>query len=156
MAKRKSTSLGVVHCSATKPSQDIGADEIDKWHRARGWKGGIGYHYVIRRNALIELGRPIDDIGAHALGVNKTSVGICLVGGIDDAGEPDDNFEPKQKRSLQFIINLLGMIYPGIEFVGHRDLSPDIDGDGVIEEWEWLKSCPCFDVHLWMRAHGLK
>lgn len=154
MAKRKSTSLIVIHCAATKPDQDIGADEIDAMHKARGWKG-IGYQYVIRRGGLIETGRPIDDVGAHAKGVNKISVGVCLVGGIDDNGDPDNNFEPQQMRSLQYIVNFLGVMYPGVEVVGHRDLSPDLDGDGVIEEWEWMKACPCFDVKIWMRAHGL-
>ena len=32
--------------------------------------------------------------------------------------------------------------------MGHRDLSPDTDGDGHVEPEEWLKFCPCFDA-LW-------
>ncbi|PWL81412.1 MAG: N-acetylmuramoyl-L-alanine amidase, partial [Prevotellaceae bacterium] len=24
--------------------------------------------------------------------------------------------------------------------------SPDLNGDGIIEPWEWMKACPCFDA----------
>jgi hypothetical protein len=30
--------------------------------------------------------------------------------------------------------------------MGHRDLSPDLDGNGHIEPDEWMKQCPGFDV----------
>jgi N-acetylmuramoyl-L-alanine amidase len=33
---------------------------------------------------------------------------------------------------------------------GHRDWSPDLDGDGEIEQNEWLKDCPCFNVREFM------
>ena len=29
---------------------------------------------------------------------------------------------------------------------GHRDLSPDLNGNGEIEPEEWIKQCPCFEV----------
>ena len=29
---------------------------------------------------------------------------------------------------------------------GHRDLSPDLNGNGEIEPEEWIKECPCFDA----------
>jgi len=29
---------------------------------------------------------------------------------------------------------------------GHRDFSPDKDGDGKITQREWIKECPCFDA----------
>jgi len=80
----------IVHCSATKPSMDIGVDVIRQWHMNKGWSD-IGYHYVIRRNGAVELGRDLDkdgdvdeEIGAHAYGHNATSIGICLIGGVDD------------------------------------------------------------------------
>ena len=59
----------VVHCAATPPEMDIGAKEIDLWHRQRGWSG-IGYHFVIRRDGRVEAGRPLDRPGAHAQGFN--------------------------------------------------------------------------------------
>ena len=44
-------SLIVIHCSAVTPDQESSAAQIDTWHRQRGWKFGIGYHYVIRGNS---------------------------------------------------------------------------------------------------------
>ena len=39
---REETKYIVIHCSQTRPSQKIGAKEIDRWHRERGWLK-IGY-----------------------------------------------------------------------------------------------------------------
>jgi N-acetyl-anhydromuramyl-L-alanine amidase AmpD len=76
----------ILHCSATPDYQpnDPGYDrfrakDIDKWHKARGWKM-IGYHYVITRAGVIETGRPITDVGAHCESVNKRSIGVCYIG----------------------------------------------------------------------------
>lgn len=33
-----------------------------------------------------------------------------------------------------------------ITIVGHRDLSPDKNGNGKIETREWVKVCPTFDA----------
>lgn len=141
--------LIVIHCSATKKSMNIGASEIDQWHKDRGWSG-IGYHYVIKKDGTIESGRAEEKIGAHAYGYNKHSIGICLIGGLDDGGitlEGFDNaFTHEQKISLYNLVVNLRQKYPGVDVQGHRDLSPDIDGDGIIEKWEWTKNCPCFNV----------
>lgn len=56
------------------------AETIDRWHRERGWSG-IGYHYVIRADGQAEPGRPERVAGAHAKGVNATTLGICM--GVD-------------------------------------------------------------------------
>lgn len=146
--RRRQTIYIAVHCSATKPTSDIGADEIDEWHLKNGWSG-IGYHSVIRRSGLIEFGRHFDAPGAHVKGQNYRSVGVCLVGGIDFDGNPEDNFTDPQMESLYYTINMLLRAYPGADVLGHRDLSPDLDGDGVVEQHEWLKDCPCFDVREW-------
>lgn len=80
----------ILHCSATpdflhinKKFDSIGASEINAWHMERGWEK-IGYHFVIRRTGKIETGRYVDqfnvEIGAHTLGCNNDSIGICLVG----------------------------------------------------------------------------
>ncbi len=148
---RRRTDYIVIHCSATPPSSDIGADEIDEWHRKRGWSG-IGYHAVIRRDGEIEFGRPFDDIGAHVKGQNYRSVGVCMVGGVDSKGKSENNYTEDQWESLIAIIDMLERAYPLAKTLGHRDLSPDLDGDGVIEKHEWMKDCPCFDVKEW-REH---
>ena len=76
MSERKDTDYIVIHCSATKPSMDhVDAKEIDRWHRQRGWRK-IGYHWVIRRDGIVEEGRELGEVGAHARGFNwKTSCG---------------------------------------------------------------------------------
>lgn len=151
--KRERTTLIVVHCSATRPSQDIGAEEIREWHLAKGYRD-IGYHFVIRRNGAIEIGRPIDGFGAHVTGFNATSVAICLVGGLLADGKPADVLNPlafdtftvPQMTAAHTAIAFLRRVYPHAKVVGHRDLSPDMDKDGAVEKSEWLKTCPGFDV----------
>ena len=61
---RKETKYIIIHCSATRPSQDIGFEEINRWHRAKGWLM-CGYHFIIKRNGTIEDGRLTDEVGAH-------------------------------------------------------------------------------------------
>ena len=69
-----------IHHSA---SPDVSANEIDQWHKSRGWRG-IGYHFVLRQNGDIEPGRPIDKQGAHARGRNGSHIGICLTGNLNE------------------------------------------------------------------------
>lgn len=149
---RRRTEYIVVHCSATGPDSDIGADEIDDMHKRRGWSG-IGYHAVIRRDGEIEFGRHFDAVGAHVQGQNMRSVGICLVGGLDANKTPANNFSTAQLVSLHVMLDMLQRAYPGAEILGHRDLSPDLDGDGIVEPHEWLKQCPCFDVREWLASY---
>jgi len=136
----------VWHVSATEADQDIGFDEIDKMHRDRGWSG-CGYHFIIRLNGTLELGRNLDRRGAHVgkVGHNHDSWGICLVGGILN-GKPTDTVTDSQLYMLEKVTKGLKLRAPDAEVLGHRDLSPDLDGDGVIEEHEWMKECPCFDA----------
>lgn len=68
-------------------------------------------------------------------------------GGLDGQGRPADTRTELQKRSLRILVRVLKEDFPEITRVtGHRDLSPDLDGDGVVEPEEWTKACPCFDV----------
>lgn len=135
---------------------DIGAREIDEWHRNRNPPFRmIGYHHVIRRNGDIEGGRSHRDKGAHVKGHNHESIGVCLVGGLDENRDPEDNYTGDQWASLLNLLHSLKAEFPHAEILGHRDLSPDINGDGIIEEWEWLKICPCFDVRSKINEWGL-
>jgi N-acetyl-anhydromuramyl-L-alanine amidase AmpD len=129
----------VVHCAATPPKADIGVKEITRWHRERGFLA-IGYHWVIRRDGTVEPGRREDLIGAHAVQVNDRSVGVCLVGGVDAKGNPEDNFTPDQMVALKGLLDSLAVRYPGAEVLGHRDIP------GV------AKACPSFDVRAWLNA----
>lgn len=120
----------VIHCADTPADMDIGRDEIDQWHRERGWDG-IGYHWVIRRNGDTERGRPENKQGAHVRGHNENSIGVCLVG-----GKGGFNFTRAQMKALDRLCDKLAKSYPDAEFVGHRDLDAS-------------KRCPSFDVTAW-------
>lgn len=122
----------VIHCADTYSDMDIGVKEIDRWHKERGWKG-VGYHYVIRRNGIIEVGRTETKTGAHVVGYNSNSLGICYAGGKSAKGDPEDNRTEAQKISLTNLVNDLKIRYPEAKVVGHHDLFPG-------------KACPCFDV----------
>lgn len=136
----QSVDLIVVHCSATRATDDIGAKDIDRWHKQRGWFE-IGYHYVIRRDGTIEKGRPDDKPGAHARGYNHKSLGICLAGGVAPNGKtPENNFTPHQFASLATLLKQLKAKHPNAEILGHRDL-PGVN-----------KACPSFDVREWLAS----
>lgn len=124
---------------------DIGVKEIRKWHTdpppfGRGWSD-IGYHLVIRRDGTREIGRHIDDEGAHVSGYNSKSIGVCLVGGRGDDNKPTANFTKEQYRALAEVLHILKSQYPKAEVVGHRDLNAG-------------KACPSFDAKGWY-AHLL-
>lgn len=143
----------VIHCSATRAGQDVHASDIDKWHKERGF-AMIGYNYVIALDGTVEIGRPLTMDGAHCntAGVsgkayNKHSIGICYVGGLDRFGSPADTRTYAQKKALVDLVYRLLNQYPNIkEVIGHRDASPDKNGDGKISRNEWIKQCPCFEV----------
>lgn len=140
----------IVHCSATKAGQDFTAADINCWHRERGFNG-IGYHYVIRLDGKLEKGRDVSLAGAHCRGWNERSVGICYIGGLDANGRPADIRTNAQKRVLYQIIMDLQREYNILQVLGHRDTSLDLNGDGVIEPYEYVKACPCFDVREFLR-----
>lgn len=126
----------VIHCAYTPVDMDIGAAEIKNWHvHDNRWRD-IGYHYVIRRNGTVELGRPLSEPGAHVAGHNQKTIGICLVG-----GKPDDNFTATQMAALGALVVELRRQFPDAAIKGHRDYQ----GTG--------KTCPQFDVGEWWASY---
>lgn len=141
----------IVHCSATKAGQDFTATDIDRWHRERGFNG-IGYHYVVCLDGRLEKGRDISLVGAHCKGWNEHSIGICYIGGLDENGHPADTRTNAQKRVLYQLIMDLKCEYNVVQVLGHRDTSPDLNDDGAIEPYEYVKACPCFDVKEFLKS----
>ena len=137
--------LLVIHCSATRCNVPFTVEQLRQCHLQRGFKD-IGYHFYIRKNGDIKTTRPIERIGAHAKGFNRTSIGVCYEGGLDCHGRPADTRTEWQKHSMRVLILTLLKDYPGCRICGHRDLSPDLNGNGEIEPEEWVKACPCFDA----------
>lgn len=143
-SKRVITDI-VIHCSATRAWQDFTADDLRRMHKAQGWSD-IGYHYVVRIDGTVENGRDVDIIGAHVQGHNKHSIGVCYIGGLDNQGKEKDTRTDNQKLALLNLLMDLKKIYPNAKISGHRDFSPDKNGNGIVEPFEWHKKCPCFDA----------
>lgn len=53
---------------------------------------------------------------------------------------------PRQKEALHRLVHELLQRYPEAKVVGHRDLSPDTNYNGIVDPWERIKECPCFEV----------
>jgi len=113
--------------------------------KGRGFND-IGYHYIIELSGLTVVGRPLWKPGAHVKGHNKDTIGICYIGGIDQNGKPKDTRTDNQKKSIILLLQNLKELFPDATIKGHRDYSPDLNNDGRIDQWEWMKSCPCFEV----------
>ena len=124
----------IVHCSDTISPEVDNAADIHKMHLGFGWDG-IGYHKVIKRDGLVENGRPEYWIGAHAYGYNDKSLGVCLIG--------KKQFTKKQFKSLYLILKNWKLKHPRARIIGHKD-TQNTD-----------KSCPNFDVIKWCAERKL-
>lgn len=150
--KKENIDAIIIHCSASREGQDFRASDIDKMHKERGF-AQIGYNYVIDLDGTVETGRPLTLNGAHCplkdkngKSYNYHSIGICYVGGLDKKGKAKDTRTDAQKKALVDLVYSLMDEYPIKEVIGHRDASPDLNGDGEITSNEWVKQCPCFNV----------
>ena len=128
----------IIHCAASPPEMDIGVKEIRDWHvKDNGWRD-IGYHHVIRRDGNIEVGRHIDEVGAHTSGYNTGSIGVCLVGGVDVKNKPDANFTKAQWDTLERYVQSFQKQYPKATIHGHNEYAN--------------KACPSFNVQEWLKG----
>jgi len=142
----RTINLAVWHCSADEEGVDHTLEYYDKLHRNRKPPfRKIGYHIIVHPDGSYEFGRESWEVGAHARGYNRNSFGIMYVGGLKN-GKPSDTRTVEQIKTMRNIKKMLDYFYPGIKHVGHRDLSVDLNGDGVISKGEWMKECPCYDV----------
>jgi hypothetical protein len=126
---------------------------IREWHLARKWRD-IGYNVVIlngkrkykgkykkSEDGLLELGRGLNfdnvidskERGAHALGYNKNSIGICFI----SRGVPTE----KQEETLINFIKLWKNINPKIKVKGHNEVNNT--------------ACPGFNVPKWLEENNL-
>lgn len=122
----------IIHCSATPEGKDFSVADIDRWHRQQGWQG-IGYHYVVYRDGSVHNGRPEARQGAHCLGHNEHSIGVCYIGGLASDGKTaKDTRTPAQRASLRQLVAELLLKYPAAEVHGHNEYA--------------RKACPSFDV----------
>lgn len=151
MAKRKRTDLIVVHVTASSLKYPMTSAKLRAGHKARGFSD-IGYNEWIDRNGKLHKGRAggPDVRGAHVGGYNSVAFGISLEGGRDKY-----DMSIKQMETLARRLRELCDMYPNAKICGHRDLSPDADGDGIVEPHEHIKMCPQFDAIPWAENLGL-
>ena len=124
--------LIVVHCSATRCDRRFSVEDLIVWHDARF--GFTGYHYYITRDGQMYQTRHENLVGAHAVGYNQHSIGVCYEGGLTPEGTPADTRTREQKAALNALLRSLKTDYPDAVILGHRDL-PGVH-----------KDCPCFDA----------
>ena len=122
----------VLHCDGLKPNEHNSVKKIDDYHRSKGWKG-IGYHFWVNRQGEVFTGRRLEEAGAHVVGHNKYSIGICYEGGLNSAGVAADTRTPEQVRALRELVEWMHAYFPKAVIVGHHNLNP-------------LKDCPSFDA----------
>lgn len=121
----------IVHCTATKEGQNYTVDQVRQWHKGRGWSD-IGYHYLIYIDGSIHEGRNVNISGAHTIGHNTNSIGVCYVGGLDSQGKVKDTRTEAQKSSLLKLLKQLKGLYPKATIHGHCEFA--------------AKACPCFNA----------
>lgn len=120
LTPREGTNRIVIHHTGNPVDDDLSAEQIHASHQAQGW-AGIGYHFVIRKDGTIELGRPYWAIGAHAYGFNSNSIGIHVCGNFDIA-EPTKEQLDALPMLIADICDAYGFIAGAGIVVGHRDL----------------------------------
>ena len=106
----------------------IGSEEIATIHNAKNL-GGIGYHFVIKRDGSLQLGRNINRIGAHVAGFNTGSIGIAFVAGFNcPSGTKNPNkyisaksITDAQMKTYRTFMDSFYTVFPGGQAWGHVD-----------------------------------
>lgn len=103
----------ILHHAAGRGS--VGA--VHRYHRdTNGWSG-IAYHLYVRQNGEIWAGRPMDMKGAHCLGHNDCSIGICFEGNFEK-----ETMSARQLEAGRAAIDYALAQYPEAKIVGHGEL----------------------------------
>jgi len=143
-----------IHCTSAPQNQST-QEMFNYWKKHNGWTT-VGYHYDILPNGTIEQLQELDKPSNGVKGYNSNSIHVCYKGGIDSKGKPIDNRTEAQKQAQLLLIEFFKSKYPNIIVLGHRDISTDTNGNGIIESWEWIKSCPSYDVRNDLAKRGFK
>lgn len=136
-----------VHCTAGSQKATVG--DLEQEFKRKGWNNP-GYHYVITSDGKIHQMLATEKVsnGVYVKGhsYNSVTVNVAYTGGIDSSGNPVDNRTDAQKKSLRVLLEQLRARYPKAVIQGHRDFSPDINGNRKVDPFERIKACPCFDA----------
>ena len=132
-----------VHCTASQQTATV--QQILKEFTQRGWRIP-GYHYIVDPKGMLTQLIAEDRISNGVKGYNAESINVAYIGGIDSKKKAIDNRTPEQKKTLLNILTRLKKKYPNAIIMGHRDISPDKNHNGIVDPWERIKECPCFDA----------
>lgn len=120
----------IIHHSAS--ARETTVETLREWHKARGFED-IGYHRVIDGNGALHATRPLTVQGAHCLGCNHDSWGVCVTG---DNTHSDRMWSEVQIAALERFVDAACELVPGLLVCGHRDA---VGGKTATE-------CPGLDV----------
>ena len=134
-----------VHCTAS--SQHATIKELLLEFKRKGWSKP-GYHYIVDVSGKVFNTLSEDEVSNGVKGFNSNLINIAYIGGIDTKGKPVDNRTEEQKKSLLLLLKALKKKYPNAIIQGHRDFSPDTNKNGIVDPWERIKACPCFDAKV--------
>lgn len=123
----------ILHCTATPEGREVTVADVTAWHKERGFRT-IGYHYLVYLDGTVVSGRREEEIGAHCLGQNAGSIGVCYVGGLDSRGKPKDTRTAAQRVALRNLVEGLQRRYPHATLHGHNEFA--------------AKACPCFKISV--------
>ena len=142
-----------IHCSAT--SQKTRVETIVKNWKKMGWKNP-GYHYIYKANGEEVQLLPDKEVANGVKGHNQNTIHMAYIGGINpETGRAKDTRTKEQKDAMIKRLKLLAKLYPNAKVCGHRDFSPDLNGNGYIEPHEYIKQCPSFNVKNWVSSYKL-
>ena len=127
---------------------------------ATGGTGGVYYplgggmaqiitKYVKNTEVTAEV-TPASVDNLKLIQTGKADIALTLPDVAYDAYVGRDKFTAAQWSGLAALVTHLLRQFPGARVMGHRDCSPDLDGDGTVEPLERMKECPCFEVEQWI------
>jgi N-acetylmuramoyl-L-alanine amidase len=134
-----------VHCTAGSQSETP-ESLLNFFYKKKRWSRP-GYHYVVSADGTITNIWPESKYSNGVKNMNSHSINIAWIGGVDKAHPMGiDNRTDAQKRSLRLLLKELRAKYPKAVIMGHRDTSPDLNHNGIVDPWERIKECPCFSA----------
>lgn len=140
-----------VHCTASWQSTTTEASLIEEFKR-KGWRYP-GYHFAVFPNGHIFKMLGESYVANGVQGYNANSIHVAWVGGIKYSAVDKskvfsvDNRTPEQRRALYDLLTKLKLKYRDAIIMGHRDISPDLNHNGVVDPWERIKDCPVFNAY---------
>lgn len=136
-----------VHCTASWQETTTKESLLAEFKR-KGWKNP-GYHFVVFPDGKILRMLDEDRVANGVKGYNNISIHVAYVGGIADKDgkiKSVDNRTVAQRVALYDLLTKLKLKYRAAQIMGHRDISPDLNNNGIVDPWERIKDCPCFDA----------